>query len=127
MTKTTTLLTSTPLPKLDLDALVDTAEANIETVVAAQKIMFDLVQTVAKKQVEIIKEAMTKADDDVQGLRLQKQPQAYAEEVRPRLRRPWPTSRRPWTSASRRNEVVDLFVKRATANFEEHEGRRRLT
>ena len=50
MTKTPCRLPS--LPKFDVAALVALQKANIETFVAAQKILFDLVQTVAKKQVE---------------------------------------------------------------------------
>ena len=44
------------LPKLDFDALVALQKANIETMLAAHKIVFDLAQTVAKRQAELMKE-----------------------------------------------------------------------
>ena len=42
-------------PKFDLDALVAFQKANLETVVAAQRIFFDLAQTVAKRHAEFVK------------------------------------------------------------------------
>ena len=51
----------TAFPKFDLDAFVALQKANVETVVAAQKIFFDLAQTVAKRQVELTKELMSRS------------------------------------------------------------------
>ena len=50
------------MPKFDVEALVSLQKANIETFVAAQKILFDLAQTVAKKQVEYVKELFAKSE-----------------------------------------------------------------
>ena len=61
MTKTTSPLPQLPaMPKFDVEALVTLQKANVETFVAAQKIVFDLAQTVAKKQVEMMKDAIAK-------------------------------------------------------------------
>ncbi len=54
---TKTVRSSCPtMPKFDVEAIVTLHKANVETFVAAQKILFDLAQTVAKKQVEYVKE-----------------------------------------------------------------------
>ena len=50
------------MPKFDVEALVTLQKANVETFVAAQKILFDLAQTVAKKQVEYVKESIAKTE-----------------------------------------------------------------
>ena len=55
------------VPKFDMAALVALQKANIETLVAAQKILYDLVQTVAKKQAEYIKESFARSEAMFKG------------------------------------------------------------
>lgn len=111
------------LPKFDFDALVTLQKANIETVVAAQKIVFDLVQTVAKKQVEMMKEAMGKADVAFKGFDVKKEPTAYADEMKAAVEKAMADVKETVDLGIKaQSEVVELFVKRATANFEEMKG-----
>ena len=82
--------------------------------------MFDLVQTVAKKQVEMIKEAMAKADVVFKGFDAKKQPTVYADEMKAAVEKAMADVKETVDLGIKaQSEVVDLFVKRATANFEE--------
>ena len=88
--------------------------------VAAQKIMFDLVQTVAKKQVEMVKEAMAKTDLLFKGFDAKKQPAVYADEMKAAVEKAMADVKETVDLGIKaQSEVVDLLVKRATANFEE--------
>jgi phasin family protein len=108
------------LPKFDVEALVTVQKANVETFVAAQKIIFDLIQTVAKKQVEIVKEAMAKADVMFKGFDAKKQPTAYADEMKAAVEKAMADVKETVDLGIKaQSEVVELLVKRATANFEE--------
>ena len=109
------------MPKFDVEAFVALQKANVETVVAAQKILFDLAQTVAKKQVEMVKEMMAKTEALVKGgFDGKRQPVAYADEVKAAMEKAMADVKETVDLGIRaQSEVVDLFVKRATANFEE--------
>ena len=82
--------------------------------------MFDLVQTVAKKQVEIVKESMAKTDAMFKGFDAKKQPDVYADEMKAAVEKAMADVKETVDLGIKaQSEVVDLFVKRATANFEE--------
>lgn len=116
-----TILPQLPaLPKFDVEALVSLQKANIETFVAAQKILFDLAQTVAKKQVEYVKESFAKSEAMFKGIDTKKQPTAYADELKAAVERAVTDVKETVDLGIKaQSEVVDLFVKRATANFDE--------
>ena len=96
MTKTAQLQLPA-MPKFDVEALVGLHKANVETFVAAQKILFDLAQTVAKKQ-----------------------PAVYADELKVAVEKAMAEVKETVDLGIKaQSEVVDLFVKRATANFQE--------
>lgn len=109
------------LPKFDTQAVMALHKANLETFVAAQKIWFDLAQTMAKKQTEMFKETMAKFDVVMKGgYDAKKQPQAYVEEVKAAMEKAMADVKETVDLGMKaQSEVVDLFVKRATANFDE--------
>jgi phasin family protein len=109
-----------PLPKFDLDALVALQQANVDTMIAAQKIIFDLAQTLAKRQAEFLKDAYGKVEASFKGFDGKKQPAAYVEEAKAVIEKAVADAKETTDLALKaQNEVVDLFVKRATANFEQ--------
>lgn len=111
------------MPKFDVDALVALQKANIDTLIAAQKIMFDLGQTVARKQVEMVREAMAKAETLMKGYDSRKQPQAYADEMKAVVEKAMADVKETVDLGIRaQSEVVDLFVRRATQNIEDMKG-----
>ena len=119
MTKTAQLQMPA-MPKFDVEALVTLHKANVETFVAAQKILFDLAQTVAKKQVEYVKEMMAKTEAMFKGFDAKKQPAVYADELKAAVEKAMAEVKETVDLGIKaQSEVVDLFVKRATANFEE--------
>ena len=108
------------VPKFDMAALVALQKANIETLVAAQKILYDLVQTVAKKQAEYIKESFAKSEAMFKSFDAKKDPAAYAEELKAAMEKVMADAKKTVDlGVKAQSEVVDLFVKRATANFED--------
>lgn len=107
-------------PKFDVTALIAIQKANIETLVAAQKILFDLFQTVAKKQAAYVKESFAQSEAFFKGFDPKKEPTAYADELKATLEKAVSEAKETVDlSIKAQSEVVDLFVKRATANFEE--------
>jgi hypothetical protein len=124
MEKTTTAKVELPklvTPRFDFDAYVSLQKANIETVIAAQKIVFDLVQTMAKRQAELVKEMMGKAEVAMKGgFDGKKQPAAYVDEAKAVIEKAMADAKETMDLGLKaQNEVVDLFVKRATANFDQ--------
>jgi phasin family protein len=108
------------LPKFDLDAVLSLYKANLDTFVAAQRIMFDFSQTLAKRQVDLLKESFSKAESLMKGFDAKKQPQAYVEEAKAALEKALADVKETMDLGMKaQHEVVDLFVKRATANFDE--------
>ena len=121
MTKTASPMPQLPaMPNFDVDALVTLQKANVETFVAAQKIVFDLAQTVAKKQVEMMKDAIAKTEVLLKGFDTKRQPASYADEVKAAVERAIADVKETVDLGIKaQSEVVDLFVTRATRNFEE--------
>ena len=109
------------VPKFDLDALISFQKANVETVVAAQKIFFDLFQTVAKRQTELVKEFASKFEGSMKGgFDTKKQPAAYVDEAKAAIEKAVADAKETMDlSLKAQAEVVELFVKRATANFDQ--------
>jgi hypothetical protein len=110
-----------PAAKFNFDALVNLQKANVETMLAAHKIMFDLVQTVAKRQADLMKELVGKAEASMKtGFDSKKQPAAYVDDAKAALEKAMADAKETLDLGLRaQNEVVDLFVKRATANFDQ--------
>jgi hypothetical protein len=108
------------MPKLDLDAVVALQRANIETFLAAQRILFDLAQTVAKRQSELFKDYMGKAEVAVKGgFDAKKQPTTYVDDAKAVIERAVADAKETLDLGLKaQSEVVDLFMKRATANFD---------
>jgi phasin family protein len=113
-------IAATAMPKVDFEAMLTLYKANIETFVAAQRIVFDFTQTVARRQVEMMKEAFAKSETLVKGYDAKKQPQAYVEEAKAAIEKAMADVKETMDLGMKaQHEVVDLFVKRATANFDE--------
>ena len=107
-------------PKFDLDALVAFQKANLETVVAAQRIFFDLAQTVAKRHAEFVKESFARVETAFKGYDAKKQPAAYVDEMKAVVEKAMADVKETMDLGIKaQSEVVDLFVKRATQNFED--------
>jgi hypothetical protein len=108
------------MPKLDVDAVVALQRANIETFLAAQRILFDLAQTVAKRQTELFKDFIGKAEVAVKGgFDAKKQPATYVDDAKAAIERAVADAKETLDLGLKaQSEVVDLFVKRATANFD---------
>lgn len=109
------------VPKLDLDAVIALQKANVETVIAAQKIFFDLFQTVSKRQAELFKEMVGKVEGSFKGgFDSKKQPAAYVDEAKAAIEKAMADAKETMDLGLKAQaEVVDLFVKRATANFDQ--------
>ena len=106
-------------PKFDLDALVAFQKANLETVVAAQRIFFDLAQTVAKRHAEFVKESFARVETAFKGYDAKK-PAAYVDEMKAVVEKAMADVKETVDLGIKaQSEVVDLFVKRATQNFED--------
>src|SRR5437764_8351713 len=69
-------------PKFDLDALFAFQRANLETVVAAQRIFFDLAQTVTKRHAEFVEESFARVETAFKGYDTKRQPQVYVDEMK---------------------------------------------
>lgn len=112
-------MSPTATPKFDVESALALYKANIETVVAAQKVMFDFSQTMARRQVEIVKESFARAEQYMRGLDVKKQPQSYVDDARAAIEKAMADVKEAMDMGMRaQSEVVDLFVKRASANFE---------
>ncbi len=108
------------MPKFEMDGWVALHKANLETAVAAQKILFDLWQTVAKRQVEMVKESFGKFDSLVKGFDAKKQPKEYVEDAKAVLEKAMADAKETLDLGMKAQaEVVDLLVKRAAANLDE--------
>ncbi len=111
---------SPTFPKFDLDAWIALNKANLETLVAAQKILFDFWQTVAKRQAEMLKETVGKAESFFKAFDVRKQPKEYVEEAKSVLEKAMADAKETLDLGMKAQaEVVDLLVKRATANLDE--------
>lgn len=109
-----------PLPKFDVEALFALQKSNVETFVAAQKILFDLAQTIAKRQSELLKESFVQSEAFFKGFDAKKQPQAYVDDAKAAVEKAIAEAKETIDLGLKaQTEVVDLFVKRASANFEE--------
>lgn len=108
-----------PVPAFNFDAIVSMQKANLETAVAAQKIMFDLAQTVARRQAGIVQEMMGRVEGMMKGFDAARQPTDYVGDMRSAAEKVMAEVKETVDLGMRAQaEVVDLFVKRASANFE---------
>ncbi len=108
------------LPRFDLDALFALQKANLETFFQAQKIAFDFVQTLTRRQAELAREAFARAEGLLRGFDPGKQPTGYVDEARAAIEKAVAEVRELADLGLRaQSEIVDLFVKRAAANLDE--------
>jgi hypothetical protein len=124
--ETTTAATAAPrpfmpaMPKFDVSALVAMQKANIETVVSAQRIVFDLAQTLAKRNTDLMKEMFQRAGTMTRTADASRQPQSYVDEAKSAMEKVMADVKETMDLGIKaQSEVVDLFVKRATRNFED--------
>lgn len=111
------------MPKFNVEALVAMQRANLETVVAAQRIVFDLAQTVAKRNAELVKELLQRAGTVARTPGASGQAQSYVDEAKSTMEKVMADVKETMDLGLKaQGEVVDLFVKRATRNFEEVKG-----
>jgi len=111
---------SKAMPGLDFDAIVSMHRANLETFVAAQRIMFDFAQTLTRRQAEIMKDSLGRADAMIKGFDAKKQPHAYMDDAKANFEKAMTEVKETMDLGIKaQNEVVDLFVKRATSSLEE--------
>lgn len=108
------------MPKFDVEALVAMQKANVETVVSAQRIFFDLAQTVAKRNAETMKAMFQSAGTMTRTADAGRQPHAYVDGAKSAMEKVMADVKETMDLGIKaQSEVVDLFVKRATRNFEE--------
>lgn len=111
---------SANFPKFDLDAWIALNKANLETLIAAQKIVFDFWQTVAKRQADMMKDSVGKFEGLFRAFDVKKQPKDYVEEAKSVIEKAMADAKETLDLGMKAQaEVVDLFVKRATANLDE--------
>ncbi|GBD43905.1 hypothetical protein HRbin40_01388 [bacterium HR40] len=120
MTTTKTQTAIPTFPKFDPEALVALHRANLETWFQAQKILFDYVQTLTRRQAELVNELFARAESFLKGADAKKQPQAYVEEAKQAIEKAMAEAKEAVDLGLKAQaEVVDLFVKRAAANLDE--------
>ena len=57
-----TTKSNTTMPKVDVDAMVSLHKSNLDTFVAAQRIFFDLAQTMAKRQSDMMQDVFVRTE-----------------------------------------------------------------
>ena len=108
------------MPRFDLDMFVAMQRANLETFAAAQRIMLDLAQTVARRQTEMVKDNMGRFEAMMKGFDAKKQPQTYVDGMKEAVERAMADARETMDLGMKaQSEVVELFVKRTSANLED--------
>lgn len=108
------------MPKFDFDTVVAMQRANLETFAAAQKVMFDLAQTMARRHADLFKESMARFETLMKGFDGKRQPQSYVDEMKDAVEKAMAEVKESVDLGIRaQSEVVDLLVKRASANLEE--------
>ncbi|MEZ5825910.1 MAG: phasin family protein [Geminicoccaceae bacterium] len=106
--------------KFDVDAVVAIQKANLETMVSAQKILFDLAQTFARRQSDMVKDGFSRSEKLFQAFDASKQPADYMDEARTAMEKALADVKETMDLGMKaQNEVVDLFVQRASKNLEE--------
>jgi hypothetical protein len=108
------------MPKFDVGRSSRIRRRTSMTVVSAQKIVFDLAQTVAKRNADMMREMFQRAGTMRRVADAGEQPQSYADEAKSAMAKVMADVKETMDLGIKaQGEVVDLFVKRATQNFEE--------
>lgn len=108
------------MPKFDLDGFLAIQKANVDTMVAAQKIMLDLAQTMGQRQAEMAKRALGQLEGMVKGFDGKKQPGAYVEDMKVAVEKAMAEVKESMDLGMKaQTEVVDLLVKRASRNLQD--------
>ncbi len=112
---------STPsMPTFNFDAIVAMQKAQVDTFVAAQKIMIDLATTVSAQQQTRIQETAAKAEALLKGFDSKKEPTAYVSEAKAAFEQAMSDARETMDLGLKaQNQMIDLLVKRAAATVED--------
>jgi len=107
-------------PKVDVEALFALQRANLETLFQAHKLVFDLFETLTRRQAELVKEMMARAEDYMKGFDPARQPKAYVEDARAAIEKAMAEMKQAVElGLETQKKVVELFVQRASANLDE--------
>ncbi len=107
-------------PKIDFEAWFQLQRANLETWLQAQKLVFDYSTTLGRKQLELVKELFGRAEGLVKGVDAKKQPQELVEEAKAAVDKAFQDLKEAVDLGLKtQSQVLELWFKRATANFEE--------
>ncbi|HET6469445.1 MAG TPA: TIGR01841 family phasin [Geminicoccaceae bacterium] len=110
--------TAPALPKFDGDAALALYDANVETLFAVQKVMFDLVRTVAGRQVALVKETLAKLEAATSnGIDGKRPTQSYIDEAKAAVEKAVADAKETVELGLKaQSEVSDLVTKRVKAN-----------
>ena len=110
---------SATAPKFDVDALMSLHRGNFETFVAVQKVWLDLAQTITRKNADLFRDYVGRAEGLAKGYDSQKQPQSYVDDMKAAVEKAVAEVKENVDLGMKaQSEVVDLVVKRANANIE---------
>lgn len=106
-------------PKFDADAVLALYDANVETMLAVQKIVIDFGRTLAGRQVAYAKDAQAKIEAALKGgIDTGKQPQAYVDEAKAAVEKAVADAKETVELGLKaQNEVAGLVTKRMKANL----------
>ncbi len=105
------------VPKFNFEALFAMQQSQLDTFVAAQKIMFDLVTDFGSKQQARMKDTAAKAEAMIKGFGTNKEPTAYVSEAKAVFEEVMSDARETMDLGLKaQNEMIDLLAKRAAAS-----------
>lgn len=108
------------MPKFNMEAYLALQRANVETMVAAQKIFYDFAQTMTTRNAKFMGEMFTKTETMIKSYDAKKQPLDYVDDAKAEFEKAMADAKETMDLGMQaQNQVVDLFVKRASANIEE--------
>lgn len=112
------------MPKVDMSAFFALQRANVETMVEAQRVMLDFTQTLTRRQADLVKELLDRAGSMMRDKDANDRPQNYMDEAKAVIEMTMADVKETMDlGVKAQNEVVDLFMKRASQNFEDVKGR----
>lgn len=120
----TKMLSNLKAPGIDVSALMDAQRKNLEAIAAANKVTLEGMQTIARRQAEIMAQAVTEASSMAQQLAGATNPQdagaKHADLVRQAFEKALANMRELAELFSKTNsEAFDLINKRFTESVEE--------
>jgi hypothetical protein len=112
-------MTKTPtLPKFDLDGIVAMHKANIETFVAAQKVLSDAAQAIAQLQYGLVEETFKNAQAFLR-FDAKAKPEAVIADLKAQADRIVAVAKEEFDlGVKANNEVAQMITKRVAANID---------